>query len=74
MLKMTIPFAIPWSIILLFKHFLIFKGLISIIIYGSLFTILYCITAYLLCMNTYEKNIVKAVPKRVVKKFGGKIK
>ena len=58
---MTIPFSIPWLIILVIKKILILNGVISILVYGGLFTILYCIIAYLFCMNNYEKSLIKKI-------------
>ncbi len=58
---MTLPFIIPWGVILVFKHYIVLVGIKSILIYGSIFTIIYCISAYFLSMNTYEKAIVKGI-------------
>ena len=73
-IKMTIPFIIPWILILVFKSLVVLNGLKSIIIYGSLFTMIYFLVAYTLCMNTYERNIIMAVPKKMKKMLGGKRK
>lgn len=60
-IKMTIPFIIPISLIIMFTHFTNLTGIISVIVYSTVYTMLYCITAYFLSMNDYEKNIIKRV-------------
>ena len=60
-IKMTIPNIIPLIIILLIMAFTKFSGMLSLIIYGGLYTVLYCTVAYLLVMNEYEKTILNNV-------------
>lgn len=60
-IKMTIPFIIPLAIIIIIMYFVKLSGIVSIIVYGGIYTILYCIVAYLLVMNEYEKSIVDKV-------------
>ena len=59
--KMTIPFIIPLLIIIIFMKFIELNGIIALIVYASLYTIMYCIVAYFLSMNNYEKDIVNKV-------------
>ena len=56
--KQTIPFFIPIAIIILFKYFTNIHGLVGFLLYGVVYSIMYCITAYLLSMNDYEKDLI----------------
>lgn len=60
-LKMTIPFSIPILILLLIIKFITLNGYINLIVFGGIYTIIYCIVCYFLVMNDYEKNIVEKV-------------
>ena len=64
-IKMTIPFIIPIAIILIIMNFITLHGFTHLIIFGSIYTIIYCIVCYLLVMNEYEKNIVNKVLKKL---------
>lgn len=55
----SLPFIIPIVLILTFEYFTNITGLIGFVVYGVSYTVLYCLTAYLFSMNTYEKNIIK---------------
>ena len=57
-LKMTVPFIIPITIILIIMNFITLHGYMHLIVFGGIYTILYCITAYYLAMNRYEKSII----------------
>ena len=57
-LKMTIPFLIPILITLLIMNFITLHGFIHVIVFGGIYTIIYCVVCYFLVMNKYEKNIV----------------
>lgn len=63
--KMTIPFVIPIAIILVLMKFITLHGFVHLIVFGSIYTIIYCIVCYLLVMNDYEKNIVNKVLKKL---------
>lgn len=63
--KMTIPFIIPIIIILIIMKFITLHGYINLIVFGGIYTIIYGIVAYILVMDSYEKNIVN----KVLKKF-----
>lgn len=60
-IKMTIPFIIPIVIVLCIMYFVKLSGYINLIVFGGIYTIIYCIVCYLLVMNKYEKNIVNNV-------------
>ena len=64
-IKMTIPFIIPIVLILFIMKFIILHGFVHLIVFGSIYTLLYCIVCYLLVMNDYEKNIVNKVLKKI---------
>lgn len=62
--KMTIPFIIPIIIIIIIMNFITLYGYKHLIVFGSIYTILYCITVYYLVMNNYEKSIIGKVLKK----------
>lgn len=57
-LKQTIPFIIPITIIIIVMKLTNFSGVRAFILYGSLYTLIYCIVAYCLSMNKYEKELI----------------
>lgn len=60
-IKMTIPLAIPIAIILIVISFINLNGYINIIVFGSLYTIIYIAVCYFVVMNNYEKDIINKV-------------
>lgn len=64
-IKMTVPFLIPLAIIIIQMKLLNLKGIISIIVNGSIYSMLYFMVAYIFSMNEYEKKIIKSVLKKV---------
>ena len=64
-INMTIPFIIPLLLIVLFMLITSFNSLLSLIIYGGLYTIMYILVAYFISMNQYERNIVDRVLKKL---------
>lgn len=60
-IMMMLKMIIPLSVTIIFMQLSKFTGLISVIIYGLIYTILYFITAYAIVMNKYEKNLVKSI-------------
>lgn len=60
-IKMTIPMIIPIVSIVILMHFVTLHGYVNLIVFGGLYTILYCLTCYFLVMDDYEKNIVNKV-------------
>lgn len=65
--KMTIPFFIPIVIVLLLSNLFEITGVKFILVYGSIYTILYCNVAYFIVMNDYEKNIIHKFVKNILK-------
>lgn len=60
-IKMTIPMIIPIVAIVILMHFVTLHGYVNLIVFGVIYTILYCLTCYFLVMDDYEKNIVNKV-------------
>ena len=58
---MMLKMLIPLSTTVIFMNFSNFAGVTSVIIYGLIYTILYIVTAYMIVMNKYEKNLVKSI-------------
>ena len=57
-IRQITPFVIPISLTLVVMNTLKLNGVSAFIIYGSIYSILYIIVAYLLSMNKYEKNFI----------------
>lgn len=60
-IKMTIPMIIPITAIVVLMRFATLHGYVNLIVFGGIYTILYCLTSYFLVMDDYEKNIVNKV-------------
>lgn len=60
-LKMTIPNIIPIGIILLVMYFINLSGFINVIVFGGIYTIIYCLTCYFITMNKYEKGFINKI-------------
>ncbi len=71
-LKQSIPFFIPIIIMLIITSYITITGFKGFILYGGVYTLLYCMSAYFLSMNEYEKSIVGDFIQKIIKK--GKIK
>ncbi len=69
-LKMTMYYLIPISIIIFMIYFIRLNGLISIIVYGGIYTIMYLIVSYFFVMDDYEKNIANTILKKFHLKRG----
>lgn len=57
-LIMTIKFIPSIIFILMLMYFIKLDGIIGVIVYGGLYTGIYCLNAYFIVMNEYEKNIL----------------
>lgn len=66
--KMTIPFVIPVTLILIIMNFITLHGYKHLIVFGGIYTIFYLITVYCLVMNNYEKSIINKLLKKINKK------
>ena len=63
-LKMTVFFMLPISIVLIIMRFIKLSGFIYLIVFISLYIIIYCIVSYFFVMNDYEKFIVNKIFKK----------
>lgn len=64
-LSMAVKFIPAIGIAVALKYLFPLNGIKEILIYGTVFTVLYSVTAYLFIMNDYEKGLVK--------KYAGKL-
>lgn len=64
-IKMTIPNIIPIVIILFIMRCTTLTGYLSIIVYGTIYSILYFIVTYFVTMNNYEKDFVNKILERL---------
>ena len=55
--KQVVPFIIPIILILLVMRILVLNSWISLIVYGSIYTLIYGCVSYLCSMNKYEKDL-----------------
>lgn len=60
-IRQSIPFSIPILLIIIIMNYTNLSGWIGFIIYGSTYVFFFCIIAYLLSMNEYEKNLINSV-------------
>lgn len=64
-LSMTAKFIIPVVSIIFIMKVIPLTGFISLVVYGTMYTIMYAIISYLFVMNDYEKNIINKVLKKL---------
>ena len=57
-IKQTIPLMIPTVFIVVVMNIFKLTGIMEFVVYGGIYTILYCMVSYFLCMNSYEKGII----------------
>ena len=63
--KMTIPFIIPIIILVILIRFIELHGFIHVLVFGGIYTIIYCFICYFLVMNNYEKEIINKILKKL---------
>lgn len=56
--KQSIPFLIPIIFIMLLMYFTNLDGIAGVLTYGGIYTFIYCVVAYFLSMNSYEKGLL----------------
>lgn len=56
--NMSLSFAIPILLILILMKFTNFPGIFSVVLYATVYTIMYFITAYFITANSYEKRLI----------------
>lgn len=66
--KMFIKYMIPIVIIVTIMYFTKITGLKSVIIYGSIYTIMYIIITYVAVFNNYEQSLIKSIVRKVNKR------
>lgn len=64
-LNMSVKFIIPIVLIIFIINIIELKGFLNILIFGTLYTLIYCIVCYFLVMNKYEKSLVDNLLKKV---------
>ena len=62
---MTLQSLIPLVVVLIIMKTTSFTNIMSVLIYGTIYTALYIITVYLFVMNTYEKKLVNKALKKL---------
>lgn len=62
---LTIPFVIPITLIFLIMQCIVLTGFTSVIVYGSIYTILYLIVCYYFDFNKYEKGFIDKILKKI---------
>lgn len=67
-LKMTSIFMIPFAITLIIVNITNFSGISGVLIYATIYTILYILISYMCVMNEYEKIIIKSIWKKLLRK------
>ncbi len=63
-LRMLLISFFPIIIILILMCFIKLHGYIYLIVFGSIYTVIYFITSYLVIMNDYEKNMINKVARK----------
>ena len=64
-LKITVFFIIPILIILVIMHVVELHGYINLIVFGSIYMIIYSLVVYFIAMNDYEKTIIHKFLKKL---------
>lgn len=63
--KMTIPFIIPIIILVILMRFIELQGFIHVLVFGGIYTIIYCLVCYFIVMNNYEKEIINKILRKL---------
>lgn len=69
-IKMTIPFIMPLLITILLIQLININDIISLLLFGTIYVILYCITSYFIVTNKYEKKLINNILKKLFKRMG----
>ncbi len=65
---MSVPFIIPVLLIVFLMNIFVIKGIMSVIVYGCLYSIFYLIVCYCFSMSEYEKSIIINIFNKVYKR------
>ncbi len=63
-LKMSLTFTIPLISIIIFMTICKLDGILSVLTYASIYSVIFFIVSYFITMNNYEKDIVNKVLKK----------
>ena len=66
--KMAINYIFPMLVVLIFVHLAKFSELGKILIFGTIYTILFILITYFINMNNYEKKMVKSFYKKILRR------
>ena len=66
--KMAINYIFPILVVLIFVHLAKFSELGKILIFGTIYTILFILITYFINMNNYEKKMVKSFYKKILRR------
>lgn len=64
-LKMSLTFLIPLTLIIITMEILKLTGIISVIVYGITYSILFALVSYFITMNSYERNLIEKVFRKI---------
>lgn len=67
-LKMVLYFLVPITLVIILSTVVTLSGFAYVILLGSVYVILYMVTAYLFVMNSYEKNIIHSIVNKFLRK------
>jgi len=67
-IKMTLPYIFIIIPFIIFMDISKLTGIMNLLVYGSIYTVLYCIVSYRFSMNLYERDIVYGIVKKIFRK------
>ena len=67
-IKMTLPYIFIIIPFIIFMDISKLTGIMNLLVYGSIYTVLYCIVSYRFSMNLYEREIVYGIIKKIFRK------
>ena len=65
-LSVTVKFLPAIAVVAVLKFFFPVENILGTVLYGGLYVVLYCITAYFAAMNSFEKELIKKYAKRLL--------
>ncbi len=68
--SMTVKLLPSVVVVALLMRFIVIEGFLSVIVYGVLFVALYCVAAYFLVMNSFEKQLTGKYLSKIFGVFG----
>lgn len=67
-IKNTVKYIVPIILIIFIMKITQVSGIISVVLYGGIYTLMYVFVSYKFVMNQYEKNIVNSIIKKIIRK------